>query len=153
MRGLVNRLILRPYWRLTRAMTLGVRAVVTNAGGEVLLVRHSYVAGWHFPGGGVERGESVRTALVRELREEAGVEPRGQARLHAVYANRSFPGDHVALFLVDSFVEVPASHGHEILEARFFARQALPEGTTAGTRQRLAEVFDGAPASDFWSDS
>ena len=38
----------------------------------------------------------------------------------------------------------------EILEARFFPRLALPEGTTRATRARLAEIFDSAPLSDRW---
>jgi len=38
----------------------------------------------------------------------------------------------------------------EIKEARFFPRSALPEGTTAGARARLAEIFDSAPLSQLW---
>jgi hypothetical protein len=38
----------------------------------------------------------------------------------------------------------------EIAEARFFPRAALPEGTTAGTRARLAEILDGAPVRGRW---
>ncbi|MEM9842987.1 MAG: NUDIX domain-containing protein, partial [Pseudomonadota bacterium] len=37
-------------------MTLGVRAIVENAEGQVLLVRHTYTPGLYLPGGGVERG-------------------------------------------------------------------------------------------------
>ena len=43
---------------VTRPMSLGVRGIVITAGDEVLLVRHGYVSGWHFPGGGVEVGET-----------------------------------------------------------------------------------------------
>ena len=54
--------------RVTRGMTLGVRAVVTDDRGRVLLVRHTYLAGWWLPGGGVDRGETTQAAVVRELR-------------------------------------------------------------------------------------
>src|SRR5262249_6495801 len=38
-----------------------------------LLVRTSYLAGWHFPGGGIRRGETPEAAARRELDEEIGL--------------------------------------------------------------------------------
>src|ERR1041384_1231051 len=67
------RRVMHFYWRFARAMTLGVRAVVIDGAGRVLLVKHSYVSGWHLPGGGVEVGETLPEALARELLEEGGI--------------------------------------------------------------------------------
>jgi ADP-ribose pyrophosphatase YjhB (NUDIX family) len=137
---------------LTRPVTLGVRAIVVDADEHVLLVRHGYVSGWHFPGGGVEAGETCVEALEREVREEAMVAIDGPPVLHGVFLNtKSSRRDHVAVYLVRAFrILGDRAPDWEIEEARFFPRSALPEGTTAATRARLAEIFDSAPLSGRW---
>jgi ADP-ribose pyrophosphatase YjhB (NUDIX family) len=75
------------YWRFARGMTLGVRAVVIDRDNRVFLVKHSYVAGWHLPGGGVETGETFHDALRRELVEEGRIELVGEPVLHGLFFN------------------------------------------------------------------
>jgi ADP-ribose pyrophosphatase YjhB (NUDIX family) len=137
---------------MTRPMTLGVRGIVIDEGDSVLLVRHGYVSGWHFPGGGVEVGETCVQALARELEEEARVEIRGAPVLHGLFFNaRPSRRDHVAVYVIRDFAVLgERAPDREIEEARFFARSALPEGATAGTRARLAEIFDSVPVRDLW---
>jgi ADP-ribose pyrophosphatase YjhB (NUDIX family) len=150
--SIVSKLALQPWFRLTRGQTLGVRAVVRDGDGAFLLVRHTYVPGWTFPGGGVDRLETLEAALVRELREEVAVVPSERPRLFGVYANHDrFKGDHVALFLVDEWSRTgtaPASL--EIAEYGFFAADALPHGTTGGTLRRVREVLAGATPDADW---
>ena len=85
------RRVLHFYWRFARAMTLGVRAVVIDREGRIFLVKHSYVSGWHLPGGGVEAGETITQALARELREEGNIELDTPARLFGMYFNDRDP--------------------------------------------------------------
>lgn len=143
--------IVRAWWRLRRPMTLGVRIVCCDDEGRVLLVRHGYAAGWHLPGGGVERGETAEAAAVRELAEEGGAEALGALKLFGFYANHAnFPNDHIALYVVEAWRPCPPHAGREIAERGWFAPGAPPEGATAGTRRRLAEYFQSAPKRATW---
>ena len=118
---------------------------------EVLLVRHVYAPGWLLPGGGVERGEALAQAALRELREEAAIVAEEEPRLHGLFLNDAqFRGDHVACFVVRRFREAGFTPNAEIAEARFFAVGSLPEGTTGGTRRRIAEVLAGAGPPHVW---
>ena len=137
---------------LTRPMSLGVRAIVISPDDEILLVRHGYVSGWHFPGGGVEVGETCLESLKRELKEEAQIAIEGPPALHGIFFNtQTSRRDHVAAYVVRSFrVLGERPPDWEIAEARFFPRLALPEGTTRATRARLAEIFESAPLSEQW---
>jgi 8-oxo-dGTP pyrophosphatase MutT (NUDIX family) len=140
------------YWRLVRGMTLGVRAVVIDGDNRVFLVKHSYVSGWHLPGGGVEVGESFVDALYRELIEEGRIELKGEPVLHGLFFNSHVSRrDHVAVYVVRQFAQdhLPEPN-HEIVACGFFAADALPDQTTAGTRLRIAEVLDGKARITTW---
>ena len=148
----VTRRLLHFYWRFSRGLTLGVRAVVIDGSGKVFLVMHSYVPGWHLPGGGVEIGEAAAVALARELREEGNIELVEQPTLFGVYFNRRISRrDHVALYVVRAFrQDAPPQPNHEIVAHGFFAPNALPAETTGATRNRLAEVLSGRPPAELW---
>ena len=146
------RRVLHFYWRFARGLTMGVRAVVIDPQGRVFLVKHSYVAGWHLPGGGVETAETVLEALARELIEEGGITARAAPVLHGIFFNaRVSRRDHVAVYVLRDFTQDGGPrHPREIIDHGFFAPDALPADTTRGTRARLAEVLDGAPRSERW---
>lgn len=146
------RRFLHAYWRFSRGLTLGVRALVLDGEGRVFLVKHSYVAGWHLPGGGVEKGETLLAALERELREEGNIELAEPPLFHALYFNRrASRRDHVVLYIVRAFRQIaPPQPNSEIVEHGFFSPQALPADTSRATRERIAEVLTGRPPSELW---
>lgn len=143
--------VFRTWWRARRGLTVGVRGVVANPEGAVLLVRHTYTRGWHLPGGGVERGETVIDALRRELEEEAGVAAADAPILFGCYSNHAnFPNDHVLVFQIPEWRAcLPRGNG-EIAERGFFALDELPHDTTPGARRRLDEIYRGAAQSALW---
>lgn len=137
---------------LTRPMTLGTRVLMTDEQGRILLLEHTYVPGWYLPGGGVDTGETTMAAANRELLEETGI-LADRLTLFGFYYNVSgSKRDHVALYVADGWnrerdIQVP---NREIKQIGFFARDDLPESTTASTKRRLAEVYDQTPISDYW---
>jgi len=140
------------YWRFARGMTLGVRAVVLDSENRVFLVKHSYVSGWHLPGGGVEAGETVRDALQRELVEEGRIELTAEPGLHGLFFNSHISRrDHVAVYLVRHFRQdrLPEPN-REIVACGFFEMVALPAETTRGTRLRISEVIEGREPMATW---
>jgi 8-oxo-dGTP pyrophosphatase MutT (NUDIX family) len=140
------------YWRQTRALTLGAQGMVLDARNRVLLVKHAYRPGWHMPGGGVEKGETVEQALTRELSEEAGIELTARPTLFGIYANfRAFPSDHITLFVVRDWYQprVPEPN-REISGQCFAAREDLPDGTIPAVACRLDEVLNNQPRAQDW---
>jgi 8-oxo-dGTP pyrophosphatase MutT (NUDIX family) len=140
------------YWRFARGMTLGVRGVVLDGDASVFLVKHSYVSGWHLPGGGVEVGESFRDALARELMEEGRIELLAEPELHGVFFNSyASRRDHVAVYVVRHFRQAGLPEpNREIVACGFFAADALPSDTTEGTRLRIAEVLENREPIATW---
>lgn len=145
--------MIRPIWRLRRGMTLGSQGAVIDEANRVLLVRHVYRAGWFFPGGGVEWGETLEEALARELEEEVGVTLTGVPVLHGMFSNNAnFPGDHIALYVVRDWKrDGDYRQRGEIAETGMFAIDDLPEPLDPGTRRRLGEIFRNAPVGPKWS--
>lgn len=133
------------YWRIFRPLTLGVKVLLVQ-NEQVLLVRHSYQDGWFLPGGGVQRGETIETAVRREAREELGA-ALAEVRLMGVYSNiREYINDHVVVFVCEQFT-IAGADSEEITEVRFFPLRQLPSDASKGTCRRVADYVAG------WSET
>lgn len=137
-------------WRLFHPITLGARVILVR-GEEVLLIRHTYREGWFFPGGGVEKGETLEAAARREAGEEARVDVR-EVTLLGVYSNfLEGKSDHVAIFVSRDFDLHDFQPNNEIGAREWFPLDALPAGISAATRRRLNEFLEGgAPRAGAW---
>lgn len=143
--------LIQAHHRMVRSLTLGVRGMVFDEAGRVLLIQHTYTHGWHLPGGGVERGETAEEALARELVEEAGVRMEGRPSLISIYSNQLiFPNDHVLIYRVDEWSPTEPTSRGEIHAVEWFAPDALPTGVTRGTRRRIEEALGGHPTDLLW---
>lgn len=143
--------LLHRYFLLTRSMTLGVRAACFDEQGRVFLVRHTYLPGWYFPGGGVERGETMHAALAKELREEGNLEILGNPQLFSSYFNKNASKrDHVLFYRVTVKQTSVRRPDKEIAESGFYSLSALPDGVTKSTLRRLKELSGEAVMDDYW---
>lgn len=136
---------------LLRIRTRGVKVMVFNAAGDILLVRNSYgdTSAFVLPGGGIGRRETPEAAAAREVREETGLEV-ASLRLLAVYGSRhEGKKDSIHLFRAAADGK-PEADCVEVEEAAFFPLDALPEGVSAATLRRLAELRGQAAASETW---
>lgn len=104
-------------------------AVIRGANGRVLLARRpedKHQGGlWEFPGGKVEAGEAVETALARELEEELGI--RVVAARPLIQIRHDYPDQRVLLDVweVGAFAGEP--HGAEGQTLAWVAPRQLPE--------------------------
>jgi ADP-ribose pyrophosphatase YjhB (NUDIX family) len=114
------------YWLVSTKYGIGVQALVFDDAGRLLLLRHTYKGryAWGLPGGGMSRGETPTAAILREVREEAGLDAtvRGLLGVEA----------HPSRLIVEIFYLCEAHGGTfranaEIADYGYFALAELPE--------------------------
>jgi len=143
--------IVHMYFAVARGMTMGVRAACFDSAGRIFLVRHSYLPGWHMPGGGLERNETAEAALIKELREEGNLRILGRPELFHIYFNTAASRrDHVLFYKTQVEQTAPRPPDREIVECGFFAIDDLSVGTTDATRRRLAELAGEREPAHVW---
>ena len=132
-------------------MTLGVRGVVLDGEGRVFLIQHTYVSGWHLPGGGVEAGETFLEALQRELMEEGRIELAAEPVLHGLFFNSHVSRrDHVAIYVVRHSARTACLSPIMRSWPAASSRRRAAGRDHQGTRLRIAEVLDGKEPIATW---
>ena len=132
------------YFLFSRPLTMGARCVIVNADDEIFLVKHTYISGWHLPGGGVSVGESAEIAIKREVSEETVFDLIGLPQLIGVYhCNCITKRDHVVVFLSKTF-ETNRSQidSFEIKAGRFFSINSLPTDIDSDTKVWICDALE-----------
>ena len=133
---------LRNRWRrVTRNAGAGVSVIGVDEESRVLLVRHSYGSRrWALPGGGLGRQENPGECARREMREELGCDIE-QLELVARFEEELFGGTHRAFVFTARLAGKPRPDGREVVEAAWFALDALPEDLVSFAHYRLRLAF------------
>ena len=141
----------RLVWRVLRPRTRGVKVMLFNEAGALLLVRHSYGRTDHhmLPGGGIRPFETPEAGAAREVREELGCLLEDLALVSVHSATSEGKRDTVHLFRARAAGEI-AIDGVEIVEALYFALDALPPTVSPATRRRIAEHRGERAADGRW---
>jgi 8-oxo-dGTP diphosphatase len=124
---------------------VAVGTIISDDHGRIVLVKRAIEPGygkWVFPGGFIDRGETVEAAAVREAREECGLDIRLD-RLINIY---SYPGVAV-IIIAFAATAIGGCLGcdDESLEAQLFEPARIPWSDLAfrSTRQALEEFLEG----------
>lgn len=135
---------------LLRRPVVGICAAARTADGRWLLVRRTDSGEWALPGGTLEWGETLRSAVQRELWEEAGVSEVELGELLAVYSDPARdPRFHAVTIVVTARVGAPTApplNPVEIAEARLFRDDELPDNLSHGMTAMLAQARRGGTA-------
>lgn len=124
--------ICRVYWYIVRPKAFGVKGVLQYKQ-EVLLIRNSYgPKGWTFPGGGIKPGESLQKAVVREVKEEVGVEIHEPHYIGHYFTVREYKKDLVHCFISHVKSKQCVIDNSEVAEAQWFVIDDLPHMTPSG---------------------
>ena len=129
---------------------IGVGAVVFNDSNEILLIKRGkapHYGRWMVPGGTLEWGETLRTALARELAEETGGKVLELGRLIGVYSGPDRDARfHAVTVLVEARIELTgaaAENPLEILEVRAFSEAELPTELSYQMKDMLDDARAG----------
>ena len=138
-------------WRITRPRTRGVKVMVFDGQGRVLLIRNAYgdTTAWVLPGGGLNHAETPETGAQREVMEETGCTLSDLSPLAEFHSSKEGKRDTVFLFRALAS-EAPHSQPGEVAEAAFFPLDRLPPKVSPATLRRLTEVRDSLPHPPQW---
>ncbi|MDA8394567.1 MAG: NUDIX hydrolase [Candidatus Dormibacteraeota bacterium] len=129
---------------------IGAQAVILDSDGRVLLQFRSWPPGWEPPGGHVAAGEDPAATVVRETREECGLEVE-IVRQVGTYHFRGIRVGQDAVFLARPVGGRPR-RSREALRLTWADPLRLPAATFPWFRQRIRDALAGGPPVERWQE-
>lgn len=120
---------------------IGVTVAILEGETILLTLREDFEV-WCMPGGEVDDGEALADAARREVHEETGLEVE-LTRLVGIYSRVGWRANHIFLFAARVTGGALMPDPREVLEARFFPFDALPNPMLIGQAQRIDDVISG----------
>ncbi len=127
---------------MVRPHTLGVKCLIEHEG-KFLCIRNSYYPYWTLPGGGVGKNELPKQTARRETLEEVGIDAADWKEIGEYQSRREHKKDVVHCFYVE--VESPEFQidNDEVIEARWFSEDEIPENRSFAVEEVLA-LYEGS---------
>ena len=116
------------YWFIIRPKTIGVKCLIQNQNDEYLLIKTTYSGDyWTIPGGGCNKNELLVDAVVRETKEEVGIEILELKQLGSYISELEYKKDTIYLYMSKTHEENIIKNKREISEAKWFTKDNLPQ--------------------------
>jgi len=119
--------VIRLYWFIFRPKTSGAKCVIEH-NKKILLVRSNYAKKqWTFPGGSIKKGEKPERTIIREIKEEVGLDVFDLKFLGEFVSEAYYIKDKVYCFSAKTNKKELNLRKYEILEAGWFLPSDIPE--------------------------
>lgn len=122
-----------------QTFTIGVFGIIKDQQNRVLLVLRTDKDWWNLPGGGLESGETPWEGVVREVKEETGLNVKVE-RLIGVYS-KPLRNDLVFSFACQ-VLSGELTLNDEAADLRYFSLNELPENLYYNHRERIKDYFN-----------
>ena len=120
---------------------LSVDAIIEINGGIILIKRKNPPPGWAIPGGYVDYGESVEDAVIREAKEETGLDIHLARQFHTYSDPGRDPRHHMVSTIFIARASGAPAAADDAEEVGIFTKDNLPEDIAFDHRQILEDYF------------
>jgi len=128
---------------LPRNPFLTVDAIIEIDGGILLIKRKNPPPGWAIPGGFVDYGETLEYAVIREAKEETGLDINIVRQFHTYSDPKRDPRHHTVSTIFVATASGNPFAADDALEVKIFSRDNLPDEIAFDHRKILEDYFQG----------